>query len=318
MSVRGKRRTLIGAVQVPVVQQDGRPFASAAAAAGAAGAIETDPAGALLGDGSVADPLAVNVDGTTVIINVLNQLEVTGSSGAHAVTHQNGGADEMNVGGLSGLLADGQTPLAHNTSHQTGGSDAIKLDDLAAPDDNADLNASITKHGLLKKLSDVALEFFNGKGNYVALPITCLKKTATQTINGGAGVFVDITELTFPVVNGTVYAFKFYIVFRSAATTTGYKVSVNCPAGTLDFFVTHQTVANSSTVGVATWLQRHSFTRDDMTALITSIAANEDLVVMIEGRYICTADGTFAPRFANELVANTDLVVQIGSWGTVF
>lgn len=33
---------------------------------------------------------------------------------AHASSHQNNGSDEMSVAGLSGLLADGQTPLTHN------------------------------------------------------------------------------------------------------------------------------------------------------------------------------------------------------------
>lgn len=32
---------------------------------------------------------------------------------AHNTSHQNGGGDEIDVTGLSGLLADGQTPLAH-------------------------------------------------------------------------------------------------------------------------------------------------------------------------------------------------------------
>lgn len=36
-----------------------------------------------------------------------------GGVGAHATTHQNGGSDEVSVTGLSGLLADAQTPLAH-------------------------------------------------------------------------------------------------------------------------------------------------------------------------------------------------------------
>ena len=41
---------------------------------------------------------------------------VPGSSGGglHATSHQNGGGDEVNVGGLSGLLADAQTPLSHS------------------------------------------------------------------------------------------------------------------------------------------------------------------------------------------------------------
>jgi len=40
--------------------------------------------------------------------------------------------------------------------------------------------------------------------------------------------------------------------------------------------------------------------------------------VRIKGRYLCTANGTFAARFANELAANTQIVVQKGSWGWWF
>jgi hypothetical protein len=146
-------------------------------------------------------------------------------------------------------------------------------------------------------------------------PLVLLAKTAPQTINAGAGVFVDITDLTFPVLNGFTYSFKFHIVWQSAATGTGWKTSVNCPTGTLNFFTTLQTVANSATVGVSTWLHKHSVTRDDLTTLTSTITAGVDLVVIVEGRYLCTADGTFAVRFANELAANTDIVVQEGSWG---
>lgn len=115
---------------------------------------------------------------------------------AHKTTHENGGADEISVAGLSGLLADGQTPIAHKTSHQdggsdeislaglagesvtpqppkthasshqSGGSDAIKLDDLSAPDDNTDLDASTTKHGLLPKLANDSAKFLNGVGSW--------------------------------------------------------------------------------------------------------------------------------------------------------
>jgi hypothetical protein len=83
---------------------------------------------------------------------------------AHKASHENGGADEISVVGLSGLLADGQTPLAHKTSHESGGSDAIKLDDLAAPDDNTDLDSTAARHGLLPKLDNSATSFLNGQG----------------------------------------------------------------------------------------------------------------------------------------------------------
>jgi len=147
--------------------------------------------------------------------------------------------------------------------------------------------------------------------------ITTLKTTTNQTINAGAATFTDITNLTFSVVTGTDYAFYFYIVFRSAATTTGWKASVNHPGGTVDHFSTIQTVANGA-AGVATWLQKHNVAVNDMTLLTATITAGVDLVCIIQGRYLCTSNGTFAARFANELAANTDIVVQKGSWGWYF
>lgn len=55
-------------------------------------------------------------------------------------------------------------PSTHASSHQSGGGDAIKLDDLATPDDNTDLNASTSRHGLLKKLSNISTEYMDGTG----------------------------------------------------------------------------------------------------------------------------------------------------------
>lgn len=36
----------------------------------------------------------------------------SGTPSPHAASHENGGSDEINVAGLSGLLADAQTPRA--------------------------------------------------------------------------------------------------------------------------------------------------------------------------------------------------------------
>lgn len=63
-----------------------------------------------------------------------DELDLTGMTGllgtaqipvAHAGTHENGGGDELDVTGLSGLLADQQTPLPHAVSHQHGGGDEV-------------------------------------------------------------------------------------------------------------------------------------------------------------------------------------------------
>jgi hypothetical protein len=130
-------------------------------------------------------------------------------------------------------------------------------------------------------------------------------------------VFTNITGLTFPVTSGVDYAFEFYITFRSAQTTTGWKSGVNHPGGTLDFWAGSDIIANGA-AGVATHTERHNTVVDDMTLLTATITAAVDLNVRIKGRYLCTASGTFAARFANELASNSDIVVQKGSWGWWF
>jgi hypothetical protein len=221
-------------------------------------------------------------------------------------------------------LSDARTPLTHTHPQ----SDIINLvGDLAGKEpananiqshiasahapSNAQKNSDILKSEIEAKLTGVISTHSHAGGG----GISTLKKTADQIINGTA--FQDITELTFPVVDGVDYAFTFYIVYRSAATTTGFRFSVNSPAGTLDFHMKYQTVANATTAGVATWLEGHWIDRDTMTALSSTITAGVDLVCIISGRFKCTANGTLAARVASEL-ANNDLVVQKGSWGTYF
>ncbi len=108
---------------------------------------------------------------------------------AHVETHLVGGDDALPESSASvpGLLccsdktkldtvaanADvtaSNAPKAHAASHVSGSSDAIKLDDLAAPDDNTDLDASTSKHGLLKKLGGGTSNFLRADGTWAAPP----------------------------------------------------------------------------------------------------------------------------------------------------
>lgn len=67
-----------------------------------------------------------------------NSYEVTGGGGGgpHATTHQNNGTDEISVAGLSGLLADAQTPASH--THVAG--DLPDLDSLTVPSASVNFN----------------------------------------------------------------------------------------------------------------------------------------------------------------------------------
>ena len=56
-------------------------------------------------------------------------------------------------------------PQSHASSHQSGGGDAVKLDDLSAPDDNTDLDVSISAHGLCPKGTNVG-DFLKDDGTW--------------------------------------------------------------------------------------------------------------------------------------------------------
>jgi hypothetical protein len=65
-------------------------------------------------------------DDTRIVTpNKLANTSLTFTPSTHANTHENGGADEIDVGGLSGTLADPQTPSTHASTHQDGGSDEV-------------------------------------------------------------------------------------------------------------------------------------------------------------------------------------------------
>lgn len=81
-------------------------------------------------------------------------------------------ADEAHVTDLTVYGTLTATLPAHASRHQSGGADPIKLDDLAAPDDNTDLDASAAKHGLLPKLPGSSSLYLDGTGNWGTPPGT--------------------------------------------------------------------------------------------------------------------------------------------------
>lgn len=84
-----------------------------------------------------------------------------------------------------------------------------KLDDLAAPDDNTDLNASASAHGLLRKLSNNSRQFLRGDGTWT----TYASLTATPVAATGT-LFSDAASLS---ATNTSY-------ITSAAAAAGVKL----------------------------------------------------------------------------------------------
>lgn len=98
-----------------------------------------------------ADTLA-NLN-TKVSDATLDDSADTRDPNAHAASHQNGGGDEISVAALSGLLADGQTPLAHDLGGAAHGADTLanlntKVSDATLDDsgDTRDPNTHAASH----------------------------------------------------------------------------------------------------------------------------------------------------------------------------
>jgi len=111
----------------------------------------------------------------------------------HSPSHENGGADEVSVTGLSGLLADDQHVLDAEVK-------AIKLDDFTAPDDNTDLDATDAKHGLMPKADKAKLDGVAAGANLYVHPnhsgeVTSVADGA-QTITNDAVTYAKMQNVS--------------------------------------------------------------------------------------------------------------------------
>ena len=68
---------------------------------------------------------------------------------------------------LTGVGTGDHHAQAHQADHNSAGADALKLDDLATPDDNTDLDFSTTAHGLVPKGTNTG-DFLKDDGTWAA------------------------------------------------------------------------------------------------------------------------------------------------------
>ncbi|MCK9458857.1 MAG: hypothetical protein M0R80_04395 [Proteobacteria bacterium] len=108
--------------------------------------------------------------------------------------------DDVTLQVINGV-ASVKAMAGHASNHASAGSDPIKLDDLAAPENNTDLNVSALAHGLCPMYPNNTTTFFRGDGTY-AVPGSDSTKinhslaTATSDFlvgNTGGGTFVKKT-----------------------------------------------------------------------------------------------------------------------------
>ncbi len=160
------------------------------------------------------------------------------------------------------------------------------------------------KHGAREVLMSASLAMTN-LGQAVAV------KTADQisTVTGHA----DVTDLQFAIAASTVYSFEFFVVFQTAATTTGIDLSINGPASPTDVTWYDQIMLSGAagTAGVETKAQIAL----DATHITASIdAANTNRCAVLRGMIRNGVNaGTLTLRFATEVGASSVTIKQ-GSW----
>ena len=126
-------------------------------------------------------------------------------------------------------------------------------------------------------------------------------------VSKSASSWSDITGLTAAVLNGRAYGFKACIVWEASSTSGGIRIGFNGPTGNLKAMVQY-TGETSATAFVNEWHTAY----DTASGVATVDAASTPRIVLIEGRLVPTADGTFALRYYRNTTGSA--TVQTGSW----
>lgn len=125
-----------------------------------------------------------------------------------------------------------------------------------------------------------------------------------------ANTIQDVTGLSFSVVNGNTYWFRFFIPFTSASANTGSRWSINGPAFTALYyssFYTNSVTAVTRNEGLSAY--------DLPAASNATSSINLTNIAVVEGIVTPSTDGTLIARFASE-VSNSAITAKAGS--TVF
>lgn len=116
------------------------------------------------------------------------------------------------------------------TSTSTGSTSTMpKLDDLSAPDDNTDRNASTSAHGLLPKLPNVATQFLTGTGTWATPAGDTASGTYTPTRSAEANTDSNVTmaEAQYQRVGSVVtVSGRFTLDPTLTATATSFEMTL--------------------------------------------------------------------------------------------
>lgn len=251
--------------------------------------------------------LYVRAAGDTIQIN-RNVPPMVGQSGK--VLSNNGvnytwvvNSASVSWGGITGTLSDQtdlQSALDSKLSVNGNGSSLTGITKSQIGLANADNTSDADK-----PVSTATQAALNLKANTSSLPTRVWLSNDVVNNNAVANTIADVTGLSFPVIANNTYKFRFVIQYRSAATTTGSRWTINGPANTWVSYTSQYTLTATSitnNAGVSAY-------NSPSGASASSLASGNRCI--IEGEIRPSADGTVIARFASEIASSA--ITALGS-----
>lgn len=224
---------------------------------------------------------------------------------AHKSTHATGGSDVLTPADI-GAATSGHTHAYAATVHTHTSAD---VSDFAEAVDDRMNAAIVAGTGITKTYDDAANTLtLSASGGGSGIPGTRIVLSADVTNNNAvANTIADVTGLSFAVVAGTTYGFRFTILYTAAAATTGSRWSINGPATTLLAYRSEYTAtATTQTVN-------EGLTGYNVPAAASAASLTAGNIATIEGFITPSANGTVIARFASE-VASSAIVAKAKSF----
>jgi hypothetical protein len=171
---------------------------------------------------------------------------------------------------------------------------------------NAQANADITKAEIEAKLTGT-IDTHSHAGGGSSPTSTC--KQSAQVTNNSNTTPTDIPGMSFALVSGHRYYFRFMGTYQSAATTTGIGFTFSGPTMTaFHFWVNIQQAA----AGTDQYYQNTSVTLTTVLVSTAAVAANTDYMFQVEGFCTPSANGTLQLRTRSEVNASQITVKNVG------
>lgn len=193
------------------------------------------------------------------------------------------------VTGATSLTLD-KTAITNRSSATVASGDLVVVSDI---DDSNNL-----KKVTAQEIADLAPTIFLKMASNLA--------TTSNTVN------TTITDLAITVTSGKSYWISANLIGQADATTTGFTItflSVATAAGNVALTVSQ---GGSSSEGASGEHQGIIRTLGGLAAFGQLNAANQNVMVRINGIFTCTTSGTIAPAFRSEVSGST-VTIYAGS-----